>query len=44
MAAFNSGVLNDAASMQSLHDITQNEKLTTYGKMKGTESRFTPAW
>jgi len=42
MAAFYFGVLTNAASMQSLHNITQNEKLTTYRKMKGTESRFTP--
>jgi hypothetical protein len=42
MAAFYFGVLTDAASMQGLHNITQNEKQITYGKMKGTESRFTP--
>jgi len=42
MAAFYFGVLNNAASMQSLHNTTQNEKLTTYGRLKGTESRFTP--
>jgi hypothetical protein len=41
MAAFYFGVLTDAASMQSLHNITQNEKLITYCKMKGAESRFT---
>jgi len=32
----------DAVSMQSLHNITQNEKLATDSKMKGMESRFTP--
>jgi hypothetical protein len=42
MAAFYFGVLTNAASMQSLHNIRQNEKLTTDGKMKGTETRFTP--
>jgi hypothetical protein len=42
MAAFYFGVLTDAASMQSLPNIRRNEKLTTYGKMKGTELHFTP--
>ena len=42
MAAYYFGVLTDAASMRGLHNITQNEKLTTYGKTKGVESRFTP--
>jgi hypothetical protein len=44
MAAFYFGVLTDAASMQSVQSITQNEKLITYGKMKGTESHFTPVY